>query len=51
VHLSPEQRQILNLEISALQSCRLGRIFRVPGEVRLNAYATAQVTPVETAPR
>jgi RND family efflux transporter MFP subunit len=45
VHLSPEQRQTLNLEISVLRSRRLGRTFRAPGEVRLNAYATAQVTP------
>jgi cobalt-zinc-cadmium efflux system membrane fusion protein len=45
VHLSPEQRQTLNLEISMLESRRLGKTFRVPGEVRLNAYATAQVTP------
>jgi RND family efflux transporter MFP subunit len=45
VHLSPKQRQTLNLEIAALQLRTLGKSLRAPGEVRLNAYATAQVTP------
>ena len=45
VHLSPVQRQTLSLQISVLESRPLGNSFRVPGEVRLNAYATAQVTP------
>jgi RND family efflux transporter MFP subunit len=45
VHLSPEQRQTLNLETSVLESRALGKSLRAPGEVRLNAYATAQVTP------
>jgi hypothetical protein len=45
VHLSPEQRQTLNLEISVLEPRILGKSLRSPGEVRLNAYATAQVTP------
>jgi RND family efflux transporter MFP subunit len=45
VHLSPEQRQTLNLETSMLEIRALGKSLRAPGEVRLNAYATAQVTP------
>jgi RND family efflux transporter MFP subunit len=45
LHLSPEQRQSLSLEISVLESRSFAKTFRVPGEVRLNAYATAQVTP------
>ncbi|MGB5831503.1 MAG: efflux RND transporter periplasmic adaptor subunit [Thiohalocapsa sp.] len=45
MHLSAEQRRTLNLEIMALELRALGTSFRVPGEVRLNAYATAQVTP------
>ncbi len=45
VHLSAEQRRTLDLEITALEPRALGSSFRVPGEVRLNAYATAQVTP------
>jgi len=45
VHLSPEQRQTLDLEVSVLEPRTLGRTLRAPGEVRLNAYATAQVTP------
>ena len=45
VHLSPQQRETLNLEITALEPRTLGTRLRVPGEVRLNAYATALVTP------
>jgi cobalt-zinc-cadmium efflux system membrane fusion protein len=45
IHLSPEQRQTLDLEISVLEPRTLGKSLRVPGEVRSNAYATAQVTP------
>ncbi len=45
IHLSPLQRQTLDLEISALEPRVLGETLRAPGEVRLNAYATAQVTP------
>ena len=45
IHLSPEQRQTLNLEILVLEPRTLGRSLRAPGEVRLNAYATAQLTP------
>jgi RND family efflux transporter MFP subunit len=45
IHLSSEQRRTLNLEISALEPHALGETLRAPGEVRLNAYATAQVTP------
>jgi len=45
VHLSPGQRLALDLEISVLEPRALGKTLRAPGEVRLNAYATAQVTP------
>lgn len=45
VHLSPEQRRTLNLEIVELEPRVLGETLRSPGEVRLNTYATAQVTP------
>lgn len=45
VHLSSEQRQTLNLAILVLEPRTLGETLRAPGEVRLNAYATAQVTP------
>ncbi len=45
VHLTPEQIRTLHLEISELQLRVLGETLRAPGEVRLNTYATAQVTP------
>jgi RND family efflux transporter MFP subunit len=45
VHLSPEQGETLNLEISVLEPRILEKTLRAPGEVELNAYATAQVTP------
>lgn len=45
VRLSGGQRRILNLETEVLESRVLGETLRAPGEVRLNAYATAQVTP------
>jgi len=45
LHLSSDQRRTLALELSELQPSRIGKAVRAPGEVRLNAYATAQVTP------
>ena len=45
VKLSPEQRRTLGLTIEALTARAIGEDLRAPGEVRLNAYATAQVTP------
>ena len=45
VHLSPEQRRTLDLRTEPLVARVLGEELRAPGEVRLNAYATAQVTP------
>jgi len=45
VHLTPQQRRILDLEVTVLGRRALGETLRAPGEVRLNAYATAQVTP------
>jgi RND family efflux transporter MFP subunit len=45
VHLSPAQRETLGIEIQRLRSRTLGDALNTPGEVRLNAYATAQVTP------
>ncbi len=45
LHLTPEQQRLLEIEISVLAPRALGETLRGPGEVRLNAYATAQVTP------
>ena len=45
VHLSPEQRRMLAIEVSILEPRVLGEELSGPGEVRLNAYATARVTP------
>jgi len=45
VHLTPEQRRTLGLRTEALTVRPIGEGLRAPGEVRLNAYATAQVTP------
>lgn len=45
VHLTPAQRETLAIEIAELQWRVLGETLRAPGEVRLNDYATAQVTP------
>ncbi len=45
VHLTPEQRRTLELEITALEPRVIAETLSAPGEVRLNAYATAQVTP------
>ena len=45
IHLTPEQRQTLGIETRHLTPQPLGDELNAPGEVRLNAYATAQVTP------
>jgi RND family efflux transporter MFP subunit len=45
VELTPEQRRTLSLTTESLTARALGDGLRAPGEVRLNAYATAQVTP------
>ncbi len=45
VHLSPEQRRMLDIGIATLESKDLGEALQGPGEVKLNAYATSQVTP------
>lgn len=45
VHLSPEQLRTLGIATSVLERRALGEPLRGPGEVRPNAYATAQVTP------
>jgi RND family efflux transporter MFP subunit len=45
VHLTPEQRRTLGLHTETLTARAIGDGLRAPGEARLNAYATAQVTP------
>ena len=45
VELTPEQRRTLGLATESLTARPIGDGLRAPGEVRLNAYATAQVTP------
>jgi membrane fusion protein, heavy metal efflux system len=45
IHLTPEQRRTLGLRTEVLTARAIGEGLRAPGEVRLNAYATAQVTP------
>lgn len=45
VRLTPEQAQTLGLVTALLEPRRLGESLRAPGEVRLNSYATARVTP------
>ncbi len=45
VRLTPEQRRTLGLSTETLTARALGDGLRAPGEVRLNAYTTAQVTP------
>ena len=45
IHLTPEQRRTLGLRTEVLTVRAIGEGLRAPGEVRLNAYATAQVTP------
>lgn len=45
VHLSPRQREVLKIETRRLTPRPLGDELNAPGEVRLNTYATSQVTP------
>ena len=45
VRLSAEQRRMIGLETAVLRPSVLGETLNAPGEVQLNAYATAQVTP------
>jgi cobalt-zinc-cadmium efflux system membrane fusion protein len=45
IHLRRSQREALGLETQRLALRQLGDVFAAPGEVRLNAYATSQVTP------
>lgn len=49
VHLTPAQIATLALRTERLQPRALGETLRAPGEVRLNAYATARITPRITA--
>lgn len=45
VHLTTAQRRAVGVAVEVLAPRRLGDEIRAPGEVELNAYATAQVTP------
>ena len=45
VHLSREQLETLGIEARRLAFHPIGETINAPGEVRLNAYATSQVTP------
>lgn len=45
VHLKAAQARTLGLRTETLTAHEIGETVRAPGEVRLNAYATAQVTP------
>ena len=45
VHLSPEQRAAAGIEVAPLVPGPLPEEIEAPGEVRLNLYATSQVTP------
>ena len=45
VHLRPEQRRTLGIRTERLELRSLGETLRAPGEVRLNAYASAQIAP------
>ena len=45
VHLSREQLETLGIETQRLVLHPIGETINAPGEVRLNAYATSQVTP------
>ena len=45
IHLSPDQIKVLGIRTERLEPRALGRTLSAPGEVRLNAYASAQVTP------
>ena len=45
VHLSPEQQTAAGIEIEPLASRLVEEVLSAPGEIRLNAYATFQVSP------
>jgi len=45
IHLSPEQRAAAGIEVYPLVPGPLPEEIEAPGEVRLNLYATSQVTP------
>lgn len=45
IRLTPAQRRTLGLRVEPLSARVHGEGLRAPGEVQLNAYATAQVTP------
>ncbi len=45
VEITPEQRRTLGLTTESLTMHSIGESLHAPGEVRLNAYATAEVTP------
>lgn len=45
VHLTPDQVKALDIRTERLEPRALGETLRAPGEVRLNAYASAQIAP------
>jgi RND family efflux transporter MFP subunit len=45
VHLSPEQRRVAGIVVEPLTARPVAEEIEAPGEVRLNAYASSQITP------
>lgn len=45
VHLSPEQRRVAGIVVETLAARPVAKEIEAPGEVRLNAYASSQITP------
>ena len=45
VHLRPEQLSALGIRTERLMPRAIGQVVSAPGEVRINAYATARVAP------
>lgn len=45
IHLTPDQLKTLGIRAERLEPRALGQTLSAPGEVRLNAYASAQVAP------
>jgi cobalt-zinc-cadmium efflux system membrane fusion protein len=45
VHLTPQQRRSVDIRTEQIEPRTLGETLRAPGEVRLNAYASAQIAP------
>jgi len=45
VRLTPEQREMADIASEILQPREIAAELRAPGEIQLNAYATARVTP------